>query len=365
MRALVVLHATDPASISLSVLARCRTASLVDVAAALHERRSLVRMMAMRRTLFVVPVETAPVVHAAASLGVAEQMRRRLLQQLRTNPTEPALSGDREAWLADVGQGAETSVRARGTATAAQIAADEPRLQTALLPTGEKKYDVRRNITSQVLVWLGAEGRIVRGEPQGGWTSRRHRWEPAERWRPAGLPAVPEPDARAELVRLWLARFGPGTVADLQWWTGWTLGQTRTALAALETESVDLARTPGLVLAGDREGGAEPEPAAALLPALDPTPMGWKERDFYLSAVDRRAIFDTNGNIGPTLWWDGEVVGGWATRPDGEVAWRLLVDRGAAATEAAAQAAAELQARLGGAVVVPSFRTPLERELAG
>jgi hypothetical protein len=29
---------------------------------------------------------------------------------------------------------------------------------------------------------------------------------------------------------------------------------------------------------------------------------------------------DTNGNIGPTLWADGHVVGGWAQRRDGTIA---------------------------------------------
>ena len=40
--------------------------------------------------------------------------------------------------------------------------------------------------------------------------------------------------ARADLVRRWLARFGPGTLADIVWWTGWNQGDTRRALAAIE-----------------------------------------------------------------------------------------------------------------------------------
>jgi hypothetical protein len=74
-------------------------------------------------------------------------------------------------------------------------------------------------------------------------------------------------------------------------------------------------------------------------------------------------VFDGHGNIGPTLWWDGEVVGSWAVAPNGEVRTVVLADRGADATAAVRDAAALLQQRLGGAVVTPAFRTPLERSL--
>jgi hypothetical protein len=42
----------------------------------------------------------------------------------------------------------------------------------------------------------------------------------------------------------------------------------------------------------------------------------------------------------------------------------MLLDRGAEADDAVAEAAARWEARLGGTVVVPAFRTPLERELS-
>jgi hypothetical protein len=49
-RSVVALHASDPASVYLSVLARSAASTLSDVSDALYARRSLVRWMAMRRT---------------------------------------------------------------------------------------------------------------------------------------------------------------------------------------------------------------------------------------------------------------------------------------------------------------------------
>jgi hypothetical protein len=358
-RAVVVLHATDAATVYLSVLARCPDLTVADVAREMYDERRLVRMMAMRRTLFVVPAELVAVVHAAASLDVAATSRRRLLTQLATVPTDPPLPGDLAGWLDDVEAGVAAVIERLEVASGAELARAEPRLATALLPTTDKAYDVRRALTSQVLTLMGAEGRIVRGRPLGGWTSRQHTWEPATRWWPDGLEQLEPAQARARLVQEYLRRFGPATEVDVAWWTGWAKGTTRKAVAAVDT----VERNGGLVLADDDEPTDEVEPQAVLLPALDPTPMGWKQRDWFLPE-DAAALYDTYGNIGPTVWWGGEVVGGWAVRADGSVATEILVDRGAQARQAVAAAAQALAVRLAGTVVVPSFRTPLERRLS-
>jgi hypothetical protein len=211
---------------------------------------------------------------------------------------------------------------------------------------------------------LAAEGRVVRGRPRGSWVSGQYRWSVIDAWLPGGVPEWSVPAAQAELVRRWLAAFGPGTLADLKWWTGLPAGQVKRAVAAAGVAEVDLDGTTGLVLADDLEPVAAPEPWVALLPSLDPTVMGWAGRDFYLGG-HRPALFDRNGNAGPTVWWDGRVVGGWAQRRDGEVVVRLLEDPGTEAAAAVQAAAADLAAWLGPVRVTPRFRTPLERELVG
>ena len=356
-RAVVALHATDPATVYLSALARARRLTVDDVADELYEQRELVRLLAMRRTLFVVPQDLAPVLHHAASLDVAARMRRTLLKQLATLPTDPELPDDLERWLAEVEDGVAQAAADLGSASGIQLSRAEPRLQTALLPTTDKAYDVRRAVTTQVLALMGAEGRLVRGRPLGSWTSRQHTWEPVtSRW-PAGLPHLEQAEARRRLVEAYLRRFGPATETDVAWWTGWPLGVTRRTLAALDATPLG----PGLVMTDDTEE-TEARPVAALLPALDPTPMGWKERDWFLPE-DHTALYDRMGNVGPTVWWAGEVVGAWAIRKDGRVVTRLVTDRGAEAAAAVDAAAAELQHRLAGSVVTPAFPTPLARLL--
>jgi hypothetical protein len=90
--------------------------------------------------------------------------------------------------------------------------------------------------------------------------------------------------------------------------------------------------------------------------------MGWTERAWYLGD-HRGALFDRNGNAGPTIWWDGRIVGGWAQRADGQIATRLLEDVGTPARAAIAAEVERLTAILADRRFTPKFRTPLEREL--
>ena len=182
---------------------------------------------------------------------------------------------------------------------------------------------------------------------------------------PGGLAERSTEDAQAELMRRWLASFGPGTIADLKWWTGLTMGEVKRALASVDTVEVELDDvTRGFVLADDVDDVNAPDPWVALLPALDPTVMGWAGREWYLGE-HRPALFDRNGNAGPTVWCDGRVVGGWSGTKDGEIAFRLLEDVGLEAAATIEAEADRLREWLGDVRVTPRFHTPLEQELTG
>ena len=225
-----------------------------------------------------------------------------------------------------------------------------------------KAYGGLGNITSRVLMLLSAEGLIVRGHRRGGWSSGQFQWFPVEAWLSGTVP-LPEPAvARVELAHRWLLAFGPAPVSDLQWWTGWTGSQVKAALAALPVAEVDLDGQPGVILAEDVASVPAAPPCAVLLPALDPTPMGWQSREWFLGG-HAPALFDRTGNIGPSVWWDGRVVGGWAQRSSGEIVYRLLDDAGHDAVAAVTAEAAQLEQWLGDLRVTPRFRTPLERDL--
>jgi hypothetical protein len=89
-----------------------------------------------------------------------------------------------------------------------------------------------------------------------------------------------------------------------------------------------------------------------------------EEVDWFFG-IPQHHVFDNRGNIGPTLWWDGEIIGSWAVTSAGQIRTAVLADRGAAACSAIADVAARLEARIQGTAITPAIHTPLERELAG
>jgi DNA glycosylase AlkZ-like len=359
--AVVALHATDPSTVYLSVAARTGLTPVTLVEQALYEDRSLVRMLGMRRTMFVVPVELAPIVHASTTRAIAAAERRKLIQLL-AQAGVPASGADPGGWLKEVEEATLQTLGELGEAVGTELAARVPALRERMTLAEGKKYEASVNVTTRVLFLLAADGRIIRGRPRGSWISSQHRWSPMTAWFPGGLPEPPTEAARVHLARRWLAAYGPGTAADLQWWTGWTAKWVKEALAEIRPVEVDLDGVTGLVLPDDVDPGPAPQPWVALLPALDPTVMGWPRREWFLGEHGP-ALFDRSGNPGPTVWCDGRIVGGWAQRKDGEIAYRLLEDVGAEAAAAIAETAESLRVWHGEIRVTPRFRTPLEREL--
>ncbi|MBP8920550.1 MAG: AlkZ family DNA glycosylase [Micropruina sp.] len=317
-RAVVTLHATDPSTVHLAVAARMRAATVEAVERALYRERTLVKQLAMRRTLFAFPVELLPAVWGSASARVATQERARLGKDLERH----GLAGDGAAWI-DRGRDAVLARLADGAELSAQRLRQEiPEIdgRTVSLPGATRWQFANQAFAPRLLTVLGAEHHIVRGPNQGHWRTSRPSWTLMSGWLDAVPEQWPAADGYAELVRHWLARFGPGTENDLVWWLGATRSAVRAALAAVDAVSVELdGGATGYLLPGDEKPDDDPGEWAALLPVLDPTVMGWKERDFYLDPRLTPYLFDSNGNGGSTAWVNGRVVGCWVQDEAGRV----------------------------------------------
>ena len=357
--AMTCLHATEPASVHLAAQARTGcTREQVDVA--LYETRSVVKQLAMRRTVFVFPRDLLPAVWGSAAARVAVQQRG----QLARDVVKAGITADGPGWVAEQTAAVHDLLRAEGAMTTARLRAALPALEARLTYSPGKSYGGELPIAPRVLTTLAASGVIVRGENAGGWKTSRPLWAAVEDWLPDVAAPLPEHEGYASLVASWLRTFGPGTEDDLVWWLGATKAAVRRALGDVGAVPVRLdGASTGYLLPEDLDEVPRPEPWAALLPALDPTTMGWKERSWYLGP-HASVLFDRNGNGGPTAWWCGRIVGGWRQDPDGtvvvvpaeplpEVAARALQDR-----------AEELTGWFAGDVVRSIYQSPLVRATA-
>lgn len=346
-RAMTVLHATEAASVHLAVAARAEGVTVADVEAELYDTRRVVKQLAMRRTLFVFPRDLLPAAWGSASARVATAERKRIAKAIAAG----GIADDGEAWL-DTARDAVLVELASGPATTAELRARVPELAGMAGGDSGKSYDRPVPVAPWVLTHLGLDGRVLRGRNAGHWRLNKPTWTTAEDWLGTVEPALDEGGGYAALVRCWLATFGPGTATDLQWWLGSTKTAVTRALAAVEAEEVSLDDgTTGWVLPDDVAESGPVAPWAALLPALDPTVMGWKQRGFYLDPEHVPYLFDTNGNAGTTAWWDGRIVGCWVQDDSGVVRLSLLEDVGADGRAALEHEAARLTAWLDGTVI--------------
>ncbi len=312
----------------------------------------------MRRTMFAVPPDLAALLHAGCAAALAPAERRRLAGWL---VDQGLADGPVDEWLDELRDRMLAALDARGEATARELVEDVPELGRQISFGEGKRWAGKVGLSTRLLFLLATGGDIVRARPLGTWVSSQYRWARMSSWLGGDLAAHAEADARAELVRRYLAAYGPASFTDVKWWSGWTVGVTRAALAAVG--AVDVGEL--LALPGDDEVPSLPAGEAALLPGLDVAVMGWTERSWILEDDHVARLFDRNGNAGPTVWWEGRVVGGWGQRPSGEIVTGLLEDAGAEAEQAIAAEAAALEDWLDGVVVRSRFPVPLEKELRG
>ncbi len=131
---------------------------------------------------------------------------------------------------------------------------------------------------------------------------------------PVAEPAAIETTvARAELVRRYLAAFGPAARADLGDWSGMRVSDLAPALETLEPlrrfrdergrELLDLPRAP-------LPDATTPAPVR-FLPKWDNVLLGFADRTRVLPEEYRKTVIAKNGDVAQTFLVDGVVAGTW------------------------------------------------------
>ena len=359
-RSLVVLHSTDAATVFLSLHARTDLTQ-DDIEHELYEERSLVRMLGMRRTLFVVPRELVPVVEAAATRAIAARERKRLEQMIAGSE----LSKQPAAWLRRAMATALREVEARGEAFTSDLTKSVPVTGKRLRFGSGTKWEATQSAGSRILPQLAMERRVVRGRPRTTWVNGQYRWVPTATWLGAEIePMEHSLPAQAVLLETLARGLRPRdrdrpALVD-------RLDRTRHACRArrLPARRGRSRRREGLRARGRPRADRDPGALRRALADARPDDDGLEGARVLPRTARAPALRLAPATPGPTVWWEGRVVGGWSQRRDGEIAFRLLEDIGAEAVAAIEAEAARTQAWIGDARFSPSFLPPFQRELA-
>ncbi len=187
-RSMVCLHGTDPATVYLSAWARVDGMGIADLERALYVDRSLVKHMAMRRTLFVFPRETLGVAQAGASTRVADSERRRLIRDVE----KAGLRRNGKRWLSEASKAVLAALSDGREATSSELRDDIPLLKGSITYGAGKSWGGEMPIGPRVLTTLSAAGQVVRASNAGRWTTSRPRWTAMRSWLGEELAVPPE-----------------------------------------------------------------------------------------------------------------------------------------------------------------------------
>jgi hypothetical protein len=371
-RDVVALHATGATGPYLSLWARVPDFQRSALEDALYEHRTLAKMLCMRVTLHVVPSDEVPLFFQAyAERRIPAEFRAQgsLLVQARLCPEEEA-----EPLLQELHRRVLDVLAEKGPSTVRTISQAVPELEAKVRHSVGKSYEGQFSVGSRLVPSMCTLGLLIRARPRGTWRSNLYEYAALSDWLPhVDLASVTPQDARVWLVRRYLAAFGPATFDDVQWWTGFTKGETEETLESLKQAVVQMELDIGdsgaeyLMLADDaqrlRDFTLPEAPYVFFLPSLDPYIMGYRERRRFLAAEHHAKVFDRAGNAVPTVWVNGQVVGVWGQRKDGSAIYGLFGPVGAEERALLESKRHQLEGFLGGEFLPPRIRTPFTRAL--
>ncbi len=300
------LHATHPMTPYLSLFIRTRKFKREDLDEVLYEKRMLGKVRYARKTVYVIPKERISEVFSATK-GMLEQRFGPYLEYLGITKKD----------FEDASRSILELLKGKGM-TVKEI---------------KKELQVDLNI-SAIVNLMCDQDLLVRGKPATGWRSSIHTYYPFHEYFPdIDLNEVGEGDAKKSMVKQYVASFGPVTVTDASWWTGFTKTEVKHILKDLKADMASL-EIPGIegeyvLLASDKkrlESTSTPEkPLINFMPLLDPYLMGYKERKRYLAPELYTKVFDRSGNATSTILEDGRVVGVWDFDEEKEPTVKILL----------------------------------------
>jgi hypothetical protein len=296
---------TPPGAAGVALANRVAELAPDDLGAALHDDRTLLRMLALRGAAHVVPSRDAMVFGPGALAAGEESLREQLAGAW------PAVEA--AGWSAREALGSVIGV------LAAVLADAEPRTKGQLSEALHDRVPAElepwcdvcdvHHVPDQLLRLAGTAGVFAYGWPHGS----RQTLMATDIW--LGKPLGGDvPGARRELARRFVHAYGPVSPRHLAAWTGISPAEARDRLTSIGHELVDvrLDGAPTVVLADDLAVLDDPPLAggARLLPPGDPF-LAQRDRATLLpDKAHQRAVWRPVGSPGLVLM-TGRPVGTW------------------------------------------------------
>jgi len=304
---IIALHATSAGTPYISLFARMKDFKRKDLDEEFYIKRGLVRLRAMRGTLFITSLESAPMLYQATKLP------------------EPQLLNMTRKWGISQSEYSELSEKLHnflkgGGKALTEIRKALPRDLVRAVEFRDGKSIYKWTNVKVVLTMMMRRGIVISEKDMG--TLRLTKANKyvlfQEIYPKLNFDSVTSEEAKTMLVKHYIKSFGPVTEEDIAWWTGFTRTDVKEALAAIEKElvCVKLSGLQGdyLMLETDYRHFIKFKPlttqSVSLLPYEDPYTKGYKVRDRLVDKAREKMVY-VGGGVQPTILLNGKIIGTW------------------------------------------------------
>ena len=292
------LHAQVMSSTELTLWARVEDLEPGMVGEALWEERSLAKTWAMRGTLHLLPADSLPTWVAAQGLSTRALKPRYHAKSWQTH--YGLTSEEAEAMLAAIPEALDGRMLTR-----AELAQEVGRL------TDSEELDALRDGYGALLKPSALRGDLLFAPSLGQNVrfARPDQW--LSRWEPVNTDV-----AAREVVRRYLAAYGPATRKEFAQWFGMTLARAGKLIEGLgeDIASVEIEGSQAWMLAEHLPEleVAEPSGVVRLLPAFDHYVVAApRDREAVLPEALKSRVYRPQGWLSPVLLVDGRMEGIW------------------------------------------------------
>lgn len=303
---IIALHATSVGTPYISLFARVKNFLKTQFDEQFYLRRNLIRLSAMRGTLFTTSTESAPILYQATKMTDSELSKR--LQRWRISQQEYHKIAERLILLL------------KGGKTLPEIKKAMPRktVRSVELKTGKTK--VKMSNVNVILNALMSRGTVISEKAPGTLQiTKANRYTLLKEVYPKlNLDSVEKEKARTTLVRQYIRAFGPVTQEDIAWWMGFNKAAIKETLAMMENDllhiELNTLADEYLMLKHDFRQFLKFKPpenhSLILLPFEDPYTKGYRLRDRLVDKELESKVY-VGGGVLPTILLNGKIVGIW------------------------------------------------------
>lgn len=304
-RDITCLQAPSATAPYLSLWARVRGFSPDALMRELYHSRRLVKIKCMRGDLFIVPLDLVEAAIVATRDQFANNDLAKIYHAMARTVQKP--TGEANPFEASESELEEHTKSIIGL------------LERECLTIEQLKKKLATRVNVSYIIYALCDSHILIRGPTVRWDNNKHHYTAWRNWLPGLTIRMTKEEAQTVLIMNYIKTYGPVSLEDIVWWTGFTREDTVKKLKELADQTVEVSIDcfeGKFILAKDHLPRLKlvkflDEPLVNFLPSQDNYIVAYRKRSRHSLRDIYHKIHDRAGNVLPVVLVDGQVEGTW------------------------------------------------------